>query len=253
MPPSTTNINSIFFEGLYKHAWKEIIPPALTVAEVDFIEELIAVTNKGKILDIMCGYGRHTLELARRGLQVTAIDNLQAYIEEIRIKASEQNLAITPIQSDILQVRLDEFFDAAICMGNSFAFFDKTDAVTVLKNISNHLKPGGIFIINSWMIAEIAIKHFKERDWHYAGEYKCMLEYNYCFYPSRIESEQTIISPNGLVELVKGIDYIFTLDELEEMFNEAGLKTRDLYSTPRKKKFALGDGRIYIVASKITE
>src|SRR6478735_4767588 len=137
MPPSSTNINSIFFEGLYKHAWKEIIPPALTVAEVDFIEELIAVTNKGKILDIMCGYGRHTLELARRGLQVTAIDNLQAYIEEIRIKASEQNLAITPIQSDILQVRLDEFFDAAICMGNSFAFFDKTDAVTVLKNISN--------------------------------------------------------------------------------------------------------------------
>jgi len=45
-------------------------------------------------------------------------------------------------------------------MGNSFAFFDRQDAVTILKNISGHLKAGGIFIINSWMIAEVALKHF---------------------------------------------------------------------------------------------
>jgi hypothetical protein len=34
------------------------------------------------------------------------------------------------------------------------------------------------------------------------------------------------------------------------MFKEAGLTTKNLYSTPRKRKFALGDGRIYIVAEK---
>ncbi|HWJ28088.1 MAG TPA: hypothetical protein VNS32_16190, partial [Flavisolibacter sp.] len=80
---------------------------------------------------------------------------------------------------------------------------------------------------------------------------KCMLEYRYCFYPSRIESEQTIIAPDGTVETIKGIDYIFTLDELEAMFNEAGLRTKELYSTPRKRKFSLGEGRIYIVAEKL--
>lgn len=253
MPSSSPNINNTFFEGSYKHAWKGIIPAGLTEAEVDFIQEIAALNNEKKVLDIMCGYGRHSLELARRGVQVTSIDNLQEYIEEIKKKAAEQNLFVDAIQADVLHATFTDTYDAVICMGNSFAFFDKADAVAILKNISNHLKPGGVLIINSWMIAEVAIKHFKEKDWHYAGQYKCMLEYKYCFSPSRIESEQTIVAPDGSVETVKGIDYIFTLDELEEMFNEAGLKTKDIYSTPRKKRFVLGDGRIYIVATKIAE
>jgi SAM-dependent methyltransferase len=236
MSSSSTNINNTFFEGSYKHVWKEIIPLQVTELEVDFIYDVAALKNGSKVLDIMCGYGRHVLELARRGVQVTAIDNLQDYIDEIKTKAAEENLSVNAVQADVLNAKLDNVYDAAICMGNSFAFFNREDAVTILKNICNHLKQDGILIINSWMVAEVAIKYFKEKDWHYAGEYKCMLEYKYCFHPSRIESEQTIISPEGPVEIVKGIDYIFTLDELETMFNEAGLKMKDVYSTPRKKR-----------------
>jgi SAM-dependent methyltransferase len=250
MTSSSSNINNSFFKGSYKHAWKGIIPPGLTEAEADFIQDIAALKKGDKVLDIMCGYGRHALELGRRGIQVTAIDNLNAYIEEIKAKASEQDLSVDAIQVDVLHAKLDGTYDAAICMGNSFAFFDRQDAITILKNISSHLKPGGVFVINSWIIAEIALKYFKEKDWHYAGEYKCLLEYQYRFNPSRIESEQTIIAPDGVVEVVKGVDYIFTLDQMEEMFNEAGLKTKEVYSTPRKKRFVVGDGRVYIVAEK---
>jgi len=250
MPSSSSNINNTFFKGLYKHAWKGIIPPGLTEAEVDFIQEVAALKKRSKVLDIMCGYGRHALELARREVSVTAIDNLQAYIDEIKTKAEEENLSVNAFHADVLHANLDEVYDAIICMGNSFAFFNREDAITILKNCSDHLKKDGVLIINSWMIAEVAIRHFKEKDWHYAGEYKCMLEYKYWLHPSRIESEQTIIAPDGSIETVKGIDYIFTLNELELIFNEAGLKTKDVFSTPRKKRFALGDGRAYIVASK---
>lgn len=250
MPPSSSNLNNTFFEGSYKHAWKGISPQGLTQAEVDFILEIAELKRDDKVLDIMCGYGRHALELARRKIQVTAIDNLQDYIDEIKITAEKENLSIHAFPADILHAKLEDVYDAAICMGNSFAFFNREDAIAILKNISNHLKPGGVFIINSWMIAEIAIKHFREKDWHYAGEYKCLLDYKFCFHPSRIESEQTIIAPDGTIETAKGIDYIFTLDQLEEMFNEAGLKTKELYSTPRKRRFSLGDGHIYIVVEK---
>ena len=101
------------------------------------------------------------------------------------------------------------------------------------------------------MIAEIAIKHFREKDWHYVDGYKYLLDYKFLFHPSRIESEQTVIASDGTIEVIRGIDYIFTLDEMESMFKEAGLTTKHLYSTPRKRPFTLGDGRIYIVAEKI--
>ena len=248
--PSSQNINNSFFEGSYKHAWKRIIPPGLTEAEADFIEDVAALREGSKVLDIMCGYGRHAFELARRGAIVTAIDNLQDYIEEIQEKAGEEKLSIQAMVADVLHANFQETYDAVICMGNSFAFFNREDAIKIIRNVSNHLKPGGIFIINSWMVAEIAIKHFKEKDWHYAGDFKCILEYKYCFFPSRIESEQTIISPGAGVETIKGIDYIFTLDELDAMLAEGGLRTKDVFSTPRKKRFALGDGRLYLVAEK---
>lgn len=250
MSTISANINDNFFESSYKYAWKKIIPPGLTEAEADFILDVASLKKGDRVLDLMCGYGRHALELGDRGLNVVALDNLQDYVLEIEEQAVAKTLAVKAVQANVLTMALEGEFDAIICMGNSFAFFERKDAVAILKNVSKHIKPGGIFIINSWMIAEIAIKYFREHDWHWAGDYKCVLDYKYHFHPSRIESEQTIIAPDGKVDVIKGIDYIFSLDDLTEMFNEAGLITKNLYSTPKKRKFVLGDSKVYIVAQK---
>jgi hypothetical protein len=76
------------------------------------------------------------------------------------------------------------------------------------------------------------------------------MNYRFQFNPARIESEHTIISDSGEIESINGVDYIFTLAELEAMFRQAGLATKAIYSTPRKRPFRLGDNRIYIVAEK---
>jgi len=250
MTTSTDNINNSFFNSVYKDVWKKLIPNGLTEAEVDFIIETTGLQPGDKVLDIMCGYGRHSIELGKRGIDVTSIDNLSEYIEEIKAKAQEQNLPVRGLQAGILEVELKENYDAIICMGNSFSFFNKEETSQILKKLSLSLKPGGILIINSWMIAEIALKHFKEKDWFQVEEYKYLLDYKFHFQPNRIESEQTIVSTDGTVDILKGIDYIFSLDELESMFLDAGLSTKELYSTPRKRRFVLGDGRIYMVVEK---
>lgn len=247
------NINNTFFEGIYKDVWRKLIPHGLTEVEGEFIMDVAGLEEGSAVLDIMCGYGRHALDLARRGVDVTAIDNALEYIEEIKEKASQESLPVRAVCSDVIYAELTQSFDAAICMGNSFAFFHKEDATALLKKIAAALKPGGIFVLNSWMIAEIAIKFFKEREWYRVDQYKYLLDYQFHFYPTRIESEHTILCDDGRIEVIQGVDYIFTLAELEAMFREAGLKTIHLYSNPRKKKFAMGDGRIYIIAEKAAE
>ncbi|HEU0064424.1 MAG TPA: methyltransferase domain-containing protein [Flavisolibacter sp.] len=251
MSVTTEDVNNYFFDSSYKDVWRHIIPEALTHAETDFILDIAGLDKGNRVLDLMCGYGRHSIELAKNGIEVTSIDNLKEYIEEIKRIASATCLSIYAAQANVLDWESNNQFDAVICMGNSFSFFNKEQTAKLLYKISNLLVPGGILLINSWMIAEIAIRYFKDKEWYYTGEYKCIIENEYKFLPSRIVTEQTIIANDGTSEVLKGIDYIFTLDELEGMLKEAGLKTKELYATPRKKKFLLGDARIYIVAEKI--
>ncbi|MGE5518873.1 MAG: class I SAM-dependent methyltransferase [Candidatus Dadabacteria bacterium] len=247
---SSSNINNVFFEGVYKEVWKKLIPPGLSQAECDFIIDEASLQEGDQLLDIMCGYGRHALELSRKGIKVSAVDNSSEYIQEIDSVVCREQLPVKAILSDVLSIDLDDCFKAAICMGNSFAFFNKEEASYLLKNISHHLIDGGILIINSWMIAEIAINHFKAHDWLQVDKYKYLLDYKFHFIPSRIESEHTIVTEDGVYEVIKGVDYIYTIAEIEEMFLQAGLTTKYLYSTPRKRKFSLGDSSIYIVAEK---
>ncbi|MDB5198005.1 MAG: class SAM-dependent methyltransferase [Flaviaesturariibacter sp.] len=245
------NINDSFFDGQYKEVWRQTIPPGLTEAEVDFIVDVASLEAGQRVLDMMCGYGRHALELGKRGFHVAAVDNAAPYIEEINTQANQLSLSVKGIQAHIIEAELTETFDAVICMGNSFAFFPERDATVLLQRLANSLKTGGTLIINTWMIAEIAIRHFRDREWHPMKDFKYGIENRFLFQPTRIESVHTIIPAEGPVEELKAVDYIFTLSELEILLKKAGFALEAVYATPRKKKFALGDGRAYIVATKL--
>lgn len=244
------NINDSFFSGRYKEVWRKLIPPGLSEAECTFVEGVAGLEKEDSVLDLMCGYGRHALELGRRGYQVTAIDNLQAYTDEINAIAQAENLPVKAVTSGALEATFEQTYKAALCMGNSFAFFNREDATTLLQKTASHLSAGGIFVLNTWMIAEIAIKHFQEREWYYVDDYKYLLDYQFHFSPSRIESEHTLVASDGTVEVIRGVDYVFTLQELESMLHSSGLHLKNIFSTPRKKPFRMGDNKAYLVIEK---
>ena len=245
-----SNINDTYFDGYYKDIWRTIIPEVLTTREVDFITPYFNLKPNNKILDIMCGYGRHALALARKGMTVTAIDNLAEYIKEIKEIAQKENLPVTAIQSDVINYKADSDFDLALCMGNSLNFFNADDTFDIIKAVAGHLKTGGKFLINSWSLAEIVSKNFKEKNESLIAGMKFLTESKYLYNPTRIETQSTIIAPDGTVETKTGIDYIFTTTEIEIMLNKAGFKINEMYSIPGKKKFEEGEPRIYIIAEK---
>jgi SAM-dependent methyltransferase len=250
MRTAMPNINDSFFDGYYKQIWKTIIPEELTIKEVDFMVPYFELKEGSRVLDMMCGYGRHTLALARKGIKVTAVDNLADYLEEIDASAKNEGLPILTVNQRMVDFHSDEQFDLAICMGNSLQFFDAAEIHTILSSISQCLRSGGQLLINSWTLAEIAIKNFKERSWSQIGDLKFLVESSWHFSPSRIETKSTIITPQGDIEEKESVDYIYSLNEMGTLLEAAGLKLREVYSIPGRKKFSIGEPRAYIVAQK---
>jgi len=66
----------------------------LTPFECDFIEKEIDFNKLLKIIDIGCGTGRHSIELAKRGYKVTGIDLSESQLERAKEKTKAQNLQI---------------------------------------------------------------------------------------------------------------------------------------------------------------
>ena len=60
--------------------------------QVDFLIEKLQLRGDERILDIACGFGRHSLELARRGFSVTGVDITPSYIEFAREEAKREGL-----------------------------------------------------------------------------------------------------------------------------------------------------------------
>jgi 2-polyprenyl-3-methyl-5-hydroxy-6-metoxy-1,4-benzoquinol methylase len=244
------NINSTYFHGYYKEIWRGVIPESLTKAEVDFLINYNNLKPGSRVLDLMCGYGRHALALARQGIYVTAVDNLADYVDEVKLIAEKENLPVSSIQEDVMSFQSEEQFDLVICMGNSLSAFNQADTMKLFSLVSSHIKKGSRFIISTWMIAEIAIKQFREKSWMNINGLKFLLDCQYLFQPARVESEHLIIAEDGKTETKKAIDYIFSLNEYEEMLNKSDFSLSEIFSIPGKKKFAIGESRAYLIAKK---
>ncbi len=137
-----------------------------TPVEVEKIIQLLDIKPDSVILDLCCGPGRHSLEFAKRGHQVTGIDSTQKYLTEARENTQNQGLKIDFVHSDMRDYCNPDHFDIVLNLFTSFGYFkDQSDDKKVLKNIYKSLKEKGKVIIELFG-KEILAHHFRERDWY---------------------------------------------------------------------------------------
>jgi len=117
--------------------------------EIDFVEELFqneAEREVRKILDLACGTGIPTLELARRGYRVTGLDLHEEMLAVARRKAEMEGLEIRFIRGNALEIDFEEEFDAVTMFFSSIMYFDDSAIQQLFNSVKRALKPGGIFI-----------------------------------------------------------------------------------------------------------
>jgi len=135
-----------------------------TGREVAFLIEELNLPKGSTILDIGCGTGRHAVELARYGFQVTGVDLSSGMLRHARQAAEDAGVELELIQADATKFRTHRQFDAAICLcEGAFCLLGLEEDphehdLAILGNISNSLKRGGRLI----MTALSALKKIRE-------------------------------------------------------------------------------------------
>jgi len=122
-----------------------------TAGECDFIENELDFNKSAKILDVGCGTGRHSIELAKRGYNITGIDLSESMLQKAKDKAKADNLNIKFFKYDARKLPFSKEFNAAIMLCEGGFPLMETDEMNyeILKNVTSSLKDRGKFIFTT--------------------------------------------------------------------------------------------------------
>ena len=122
-----------------------------TSGEVDFIEAELGGDKAKRILDIGCGTGRHAIELAKRGYDVTGLDLSETLLNRAGQKAIAANVHVDFVRADARNFHFDGKFDLAIMICEGAFPLMETDEMNflILENAARALKPGGKLILTT--------------------------------------------------------------------------------------------------------
>jgi len=142
-----------FFDEGSPYLTHPLLTEERSVRELAHIEELIGPFG-GPVLDLGCGFGRHSIELAAQGVEVTGVDPSATMIAEARRRASERGVSPTFVNDGAHAFDGKSSFGEAICLFTSFGQRDPfaatpTEASTrgLLAAAKLSLAPGAPLVI----------------------------------------------------------------------------------------------------------
>ncbi len=140
-----------------------------TTLQVDDVMRMLGVKPTATVLDLCCGLGRHSLELARRGFNVVGVDRTAFYLDKAREQAQREKLNVEFVKDDMRRFCRPDAFDVVINLYTSFGYFENpAEDRRVLVNTHSSLRAGGRLVME--MVGkEILARIFRERDWREEG------------------------------------------------------------------------------------
>ena len=200
-----------------------------TIREVDLMVRAAALEPNDRVLDLCCGQGRHTLELARRGFSnVFGLDRSRYLIRLARRRAKKLELAISFHEGDARRFRLPAgTFQCVAIMGNSFGYFDREeDDEAVLEAVKRALVSGGTLVMDlvngEWMR-----EHFERRSWEWIDQ-----DHLVCRERSLASDGERLISREVVVHAERGViadqfyaERLYSRERIEGLLDRVGFST----------------------------
>ena len=241
-----------FFQGVAVEFWNRAIPPALTLAEVDFLEKTLAPPAGAHLLDIPCGSGRHMIELARRGYRMTGVDLSADFMKHARSRAEQAQIQVELRAGDMRSPDLAvASFAGAYCFGNSLPCLDRAGLVAFFAALSAAIRTGGRLVIDTGCAAESILPTLLRQRWHRFDDIIVLSQTRYVAEESRLDIDYTFIQ-GGSIETRPSSSYIFTTAELKRLLADAGFDVLGMAGGFAGEPFELGSPRLVLTAQRST-
>jgi SAM-dependent methyltransferase len=238
-----------FFHGVALDFWRAAVSDEQTRAEADFIQKHLELSAGARVLDVPCGNGRLSIELARRGFDLTGVDIASEFIAEGELKAVAVGVPVAFHERDMRDLPWTGEFDGAFCFGNSFGYLDDEANADFLRAVSQTLRPGSRFVIDAPAVAECILPNFQpSRSIELAG-IAVSIEHRYDHEQARMFNDFTF-TRNGIEDQRPSSQRIYTYRELTELLHEAGLEVVAAYASLAEEPFKLGAHRLLLLSEK---
>jgi len=237
-PPPTPWWQLIFTEEYFR-----TIPMGFhrqTLRESKFIIDSLGVGGGATILDLCCGFGRHTMELAKRGYDMAGLDLSLPLLQKALKEAQRRNLSIKFIHGDVRELNFHEIFDAIFCYQTSFGYFDDRTHFNILRGVASALKPGGRFLLEV-VNRDYVVQRLPTRVWWEGPECLFLEEVELDFLESVLHTKRSYIYDDGRPPWEQNIYVrLFAVQELSRMFELADLRVISVSGSIHTRGYFIG-------------
>jgi len=201
----------------------------------EYIKLINQYTSVGSILDIGCGTGTLSIELAKAGYDVVATDLSEEMLQIVDYRAKEEEVDLEIAMYDMLDP-IEFLFDNIIASMDVINHLtDLEDVEFGFTNIYNSLKPNGIFIfdvLSAEYIDALDGYHEEDKELHFHWE------------SHKGDKEHSIVhtitvSENGEDDVSEIYEVTHDFEEYERIFNKVGFTELDKVVLPERTIYVL--------------
>ena len=215
-----------FYDGLMEDAQYKL--------RCDYIIEIMKRFNHdmGITLDLACGTGSLTRELAKRGIDVFGIDASSEMLSEAMQKSAEEELDILYLRQKMQNIDLYGTINTCVCT------LDSINHVTDIKNVEKAFDRVGLFMDDDGLFIFDVNTVYKHREVLADNTFVIENEKVYCVWQNSLEEDNLVKINLDFFEEEDGVYYrseesfyerAYTDEQLREMLNKAGFEVESVY------------------------
>jgi SAM-dependent methyltransferase len=241
-----------FFRGDYLNVYGHMFTEERAEKESSFVARVLELQPGAAVLDLCCGQGRHSVQLAKRGWKVTGLDLNPEYLELAQRAAKAGRVAIETVAADMREIPFENKFDAIVNMYSSFGYLEsEAEDLKVLESATKALKAGGRLLLDM-LNREWAIDNYIQNDWHTGADGTLYVDRrDLDLATSRMHVHFIVVDPNGSRrESIGHIIRLYTLTEMTRLLERVGMRVTAVLGGFDGEEYAIGTRRMIIVAEK---